>query len=143
MEKLHPDLGDPELSTRIDLMQKDTPKEPATVAAPTLGVQEAPAPALVDQAPPDLIKIDETDFLRYQLLGTQVSKAQLLVDMYQRELQRAQSELATTVHAASTHLQGLSTKYNVDFRLNQVSEDGYLVPRPAAQRDALLGVRSR
>lgn len=110
-----------------------TPKVLAEAAAPTSGVQEPPVPSLLEQQGNAPIQIEETDFLRYQLLGSKIEKAQILINMYQRELQRAQIQLAEEAHAANVHVKFLEEKYKVDLRLNQVSADGYFIPRAAEQ----------
>jgi len=93
-----------------------------------LGVQEAPQP----------VRIEREDHLEYQLVGAEISKAQLLVDMYTRELQRAQGDLAQLGQKARALYSKFEEKYKVNLQLNMITDDGVVVPRPMAQRDALV-----
>lgn len=93
-----------------------------------LGVHEAPQP----------LRIEREDHLEYQLVGVEISKAQLLVDMYNRELQRAQGDLVQLGQKARALYSKLEEKYKTNMQLNMITDDGVIVPRPMAQRDALV-----
>lgn len=96
------------------------------------GVQEAPtSPSMPTQ-------VEREDLLEYKLLGSRAATAELQITMYQRELQRSQTEANVIAHEASGFMKMLETKYGTDMRLFVLTEDGYLVPRPIDQRQALV-----
>lgn len=106
--------------------------------------QEVPAPISTStlppaEEPPTPPQIDEADLLRYQLRTERVRTAELLVEMYTRELQRAMGERETTRHELTKFLKSVEAKYSVNLRLNMITDDGFLVPRPIQQRGPQLG----
>lgn len=103
---------------------------------PKAGVQEAPTKSTASALP---VRLDEVDFLRYQLLREKFSKAQLLGEMYHRELQRAQIELAELGPQVAANLRGIEEKYQVDMHLVSVTADGFLVVQVPAGEDVLRG----
>ena len=93
-----------------------------------VGVQVAPT------APSEPIQIDRADLLEYKLFGSRAANAELQVVMYSRELQRSQTEVNTVAHEGRQFVQSLEKKYGVDLTANMITDDGYLVPRPVADR---------
>lgn len=98
--------GDPTVETREDS-----------------GVQEASSGSTP-------IQIDENDLLRYQLAAEKHSKAQLVMDMCQRETQHAQIDLGARTQELRKVAKALESKYKMSLQTHIITEDGYLVPRP-------------
>lgn len=119
------------LSPEDEQAMKDQVERVAShvVAALRPGVQETPT-----TTPAEPVKLDEADLLKYQLLGSRVESCDLRITMYQRELHHAQIERAKMGYEVAQHVKHLEAKYSTDLRHNMVSEDGYLIPRPAEQR---------
>lgn len=84
-----------------------------------------------------VVQLEEADHLRYQLIGSKIEHQRLLVDMYAREYQRAQIELANVSQEARKLSIVFEEKYNVDMRLNTVTADGVIAPLPVEQRNAI------
>ena len=76
-------------------------------------------------------RLDEVDLLKYQLLGSRINAAELKTAMYLRELQHAEIEKARLTHEMSQHVQHIEQKYGSSLRDSQVTEDGYIIARPA------------
>jgi hypothetical protein len=91
------------------------------------GVQEAPQP----------VRIERADLMEYLLLGVKAEKAQLLIDMYSRELQRAQIDFGQISQEARKFMLQLESKYGVNLQQNMITEDGVVIPRNPA-RDPLM-----
>lgn len=91
------------------------------------------------EGPTEPPKIEEIDLLRYKLCSERVRTAELLVEMYTRELQRAVGERETSRHEFSKFMKTVQTKYDVNLRANMITDDGYLVPRPIQQRGPHIG----
>lgn len=106
--------------------------------APEVGVQEAPKPETPVQLKPQRVTLAEGDFLKYQLIGAKTELVQLKCDVYKRELTRAQGELAEAANEANLFMQTLSEKLGIDMRFHMVTNDGFVIPRPAAERDELV-----
>lgn len=85
-----------------------------------VGVQEAPQP----------LRIEREDHLEYQLVGSKLEKAQLLVEMYGRELQRAQADFTQLKQDARALSAKFEAKYHANLQFNMITEDGFIVPRP-------------
>jgi hypothetical protein len=85
-----------------------------------------------------VVRLDEADHLKYQLIGSKLEHQRFLVEMYVRECQRAQAELATLTQEARKLSGAFGEKYNVDMQLNTVTADGVIVPLPIEQRDAIV-----
>ena len=100
----------------------------AEKAGEGIGVQVAPT------APSAPLQIDRADLLEYKLYGSRAATAELQVVMYSRELQRSQAEVSTIAHEGRQYIQSLEKKYGVDLTTNMITDDGYLVPRPVADR---------
>jgi hypothetical protein len=96
----------------------DVPPDPPVVRTPVVLNTTTP------------VQLEEVDFLKYQLLLTRVQKAQLVLDMYRREIARAEVELAEHGKNIGQHTRSLAEKYAVDFRAMMISDDGYFIPRP-------------
>lgn len=79
-------------------------------------------------------QIAEVDLLRYQLHAAKVGLAELKRDMYMRELQRAQAELAEEAREMSEFRnKELPEKYSYDAGKYGITDDGYIVPRALMQ----------
>lgn len=113
----HPDIGNP-----TGELPEAFPKE-----EPAPGVQEA-SPQLRNSEAPQ--KIEENDLLRYQLLGQKLQKAELLIQMYQRELQHAQAERGALVQDARSQAAVLKQKYGISLETHLITEDGYIILKP-------------
>lgn len=114
--------------------------EAAYAEVPTSGDVGFPAPeeAKFEAVSPTLntsipVKLEEVEFLRYQLLLAKVQRSQLLLDMYRREVTRAEAELNEHGRNIGQHTRALAEKYSVDLRAMMVSDDGYFMPRPQQQ----------
>lgn len=79
------------------------------------------------------VRLDPLDFLTYERNLARVQKAQLTVQMYERELARAQEELSKLGQMHTQHVVLLATKHNVDLNAMMVSDDGFFMPRPPQQ----------
>ena len=112
MENRHPDLG---LSEPLPL-------------PPLVKAQETPTSTTLPSGP---ARLDEVDLLKYQLLGSRINAAELKTAMYLRELQHAEIEKARLTHEMSQHVQHIEQKYGSSLRDSQVTEDGYIIARPA------------
>lgn len=88
-----------------------------------VGVQEASSGSTP-------IQIDELDLLKYHLAAEKHSKAQLVIDMCQREMQHAQIDLVQRTQELRRIANNLESKYKVSLQTHVISEDGYLLPRP-------------
>lgn len=111
MEKPHPDLSDPE----ADFLQQDQLERLAA------------APALVGREP---VKIEELDLLRYQKLVAQAQAYQLLIEKYEGMTTTARNKAVFNGVELGKLLDALGAKYNVDFHVNSISEDGVVAPIP-------------
>lgn len=109
MEKPHPDLGDPEANY---------------LASQQL---ESVTPVAPDHAPGPL---DELDLLRYQKLVAQAQAFNLLVENRKYALQVAERQEAGHGVALGKFLDTLGAKYNVDFHVHSIQEDGSIAPIP-------------
>lgn len=76
------------------------------------------------------VHLEELEFVKYQLGLARFQKAQLLVDMYRRELSRAEVDSAEAGRSLGQHTAAMAEKYSVDLRAMMVSDDGYFMPRP-------------
>lgn len=132
MENAGNSLGGAPPSAAEQQAMEEAAEALAQHAATGLGVQEAPT------SPSTPTQVERADLLEYKLLGSRAANAELQVTMYTRELQRSQADANTIAHEASNFMKGLETKYKTDFRTFMVTEDGYLVPRPIDQRQALM-----
>jgi hypothetical protein len=87
------------------------------------------------EAPPPLnataaVQLDPLDFLTYERNLSRVQKSQLTVQMYEREMARAQEELSRLGHVHTQHVILMAAKHNVDLNAMMVSDDGFFMPRP-------------
>jgi hypothetical protein len=93
-------------------------------------------PSGVQQAP-QLVTVEREDLLEYRIVELKAEKATLLVDMYARELQRAQIDVTQIGQEARKLVLRLEEKYKTNLQFNMITEDGLIVPRDPAQRDIL------
>lgn len=111
---------------------------PTTANDPILELEEPKESSKKEAQPVALnatmpVKLDPLDFVTSQRNFVSVREAQLRVQMYERELMRAQEDLNRLGHAHMQHLTQLAAKHNVDLDAMMISEDGYFIPRPQPQ----------
>lgn len=114
----------------------------ASVTHPDLGpTDQLPLPTDLaghtPTAPAAPTKLDEVDHLKYQLLGSDATNAELKIAMYERELQHAQIDRENTRYKVAQFVRELEAKYGTNLAQYMVSADGYLLPRDLGQRQAL------
>jgi hypothetical protein len=83
--------------------------------------------------------IERVDLLEYKLAVSNLSRAEILIGTYNRELQHAQIELERTRQELSVVLKSIEYKYHVNMRISTITEDGVVVPREVPVRNSRQG----
>jgi len=92
--------------------------EPSTEQAETEPQTASPA-----------LRLDECDWLRYQLLGQRVLNAQIRKDLYRVETARAENDLYRLLLETSELLKRFGQKYGADPAKIHVGDEGQLTLR--------------
>lgn len=87
------------------------------------------------------MQLSAADLLDYKLHEKELQFERLKLTMYQRELERAQIDLAEADNRTTLLRSRLEKAYEIDLSTHMVTTDGYLVPRQPGPNSAMLGRR--